>query len=170
MKRRNLLSVKEVAAELGVSADTVRRAYWKGEFPAFRICKTLRFDLGMIHRVMRAKALSAAMKAEDKEVGASHRRKDVKAVSINARQKQLRIRPERQETVLDGLPGRLEAARVVGDFLTKCEALCLLAKRLVFLLSIDSLGPNTPFYSSIANSSGGAVISHTNGQLAKKTV
>jgi hypothetical protein len=40
-----LLSVKEIAQEMGVSTQSIRRAYWKGDIPAFRVCKMLRFDL-----------------------------------------------------------------------------------------------------------------------------
>ena len=42
---RILLSVKEIAQELGVSVQSIRRAYWRGEIPAYRISKMLRFDL-----------------------------------------------------------------------------------------------------------------------------
>lgn len=55
MKRR-LLSVKELADELGVHEDTIRRAYWKKTIPAERICKVLRFDLGKVRRAMERKA------------------------------------------------------------------------------------------------------------------
>ena len=40
-----LVSVKELAAELGVSAKTIRRAVWRGAIPFFRIGKALRFDV-----------------------------------------------------------------------------------------------------------------------------
>ena len=43
MRANRLLSVKELSEELGVSEDTIRRAYWKGEIPGFRICTVLRF-------------------------------------------------------------------------------------------------------------------------------
>lgn len=39
------LSVKELAAFIGVSTDTVRRAVRKGEIPATRVRTALRFDL-----------------------------------------------------------------------------------------------------------------------------
>ena len=34
-----LLSVKEVAQEMGVSTQSIRRAYWRGEIPAYRSAK-----------------------------------------------------------------------------------------------------------------------------------
>jgi len=52
-----LLSVKEVARELGVSAQSIRRAYWNGTIPAYRICKMLRFDLERVQRIFLAKGL-----------------------------------------------------------------------------------------------------------------
>ena len=39
------LSIKELAAFIGVSTDTIRRAVRKGEIPATRVKTALRFDL-----------------------------------------------------------------------------------------------------------------------------
>jgi excisionase family DNA binding protein len=44
MKTKNL-SIKELAAFIGVSTDTIRRAVRKGEIPATRVKTALRFDL-----------------------------------------------------------------------------------------------------------------------------
>jgi excisionase family DNA binding protein len=55
--KSTLLSVKEVAQELGVSVQSIRRAYWKGDIPAYRICKMLRFDLERVQRIFLAKGL-----------------------------------------------------------------------------------------------------------------
>ena len=52
------LSVKEVAQELGVSAQSIRRAYWRGDIPAYRISTMLRFDLERVQRMVLAKGLS----------------------------------------------------------------------------------------------------------------
>jgi len=52
-----LLSAKEVAQELGVSAQSIRRAYWRGEIPAYRISAMLRFDLERVQRIFLAKGL-----------------------------------------------------------------------------------------------------------------
>ncbi|MSQ77215.1 MAG: DNA-binding protein [Nitrospiraceae bacterium] len=48
-----LLSVKELAAALGVSDDTIRRAAWRGSIPSFRIGKILRFDVDAVREAMR---------------------------------------------------------------------------------------------------------------------
>ena len=48
--KRTLLSVKEIAQELGVRVQSIRRAYWRGEIPAYRISKMLRFDLERVQR------------------------------------------------------------------------------------------------------------------------
>ena len=52
-----LLSVKEIAQVMGVSTQTIRRAYWKGDIPAFRVCHVLRFDLEHVRRIFLAKGL-----------------------------------------------------------------------------------------------------------------
>jgi excisionase family DNA binding protein len=61
MKPR-LLSVKEVAQELGVSAQSIRRAYWRGEIPAYRISKILRFDLERAQRILLEKGLARSVR------------------------------------------------------------------------------------------------------------
>ncbi|MEO7859992.1 MAG: helix-turn-helix domain-containing protein [Nitrospirales bacterium] len=53
-----MLSVKEVALELGVIVQSIRRAYWKGEIPAYRISTMLRFDLERVQQIFLAKGLS----------------------------------------------------------------------------------------------------------------
>jgi len=53
-----LLSAKEVAQELGVSTQSIRRAYWRGEISAYRISAMLRFDLERVQRIFLAKGLS----------------------------------------------------------------------------------------------------------------
>ncbi len=50
------LSAKELACELGMSVDSIYRAYRKGEIPAAQICRTLRFDLHKVQRAMERKA------------------------------------------------------------------------------------------------------------------
>jgi excisionase family DNA binding protein len=56
--KRTLLSVKEIAQELGVSVQSIRRAYWRGEIPAYRLSTMLRFDLERVPRIFLAKGLS----------------------------------------------------------------------------------------------------------------
>jgi excisionase family DNA binding protein len=50
------VSVRELAALLRVSTDTIRRAYRRGVLPAIRVKTALRFDLEEVHRVMQRQA------------------------------------------------------------------------------------------------------------------
>ena len=52
----NRLSVKELAEFIGVSTDTIRRAFRKGEIPAIRVKTALRFDLDEVLRYMQRNA------------------------------------------------------------------------------------------------------------------
>lgn len=59
MKERSYdhrVSVRQLAALLQVSTDTVRRAYRRGDLPAFRVKTALRFDLEEVRRVMQRQA------------------------------------------------------------------------------------------------------------------
>lgn len=46
------LSIKELAAFIGVSTDTIRRAVRKGEIPATRVGTAYRFDLRQVRAQM----------------------------------------------------------------------------------------------------------------------
>lgn len=46
------LSIKELAAFIGVSTDTIRRVVRKGEIPATRVGTALRFDLHQVRHQM----------------------------------------------------------------------------------------------------------------------
>jgi excisionase family DNA binding protein len=50
------LSIKELAAFIGVSTDTIRRAVRKGEIPATRVKTALRFDLQEVLTCMQRNA------------------------------------------------------------------------------------------------------------------
>ena len=50
------LSIKELAAYIGVSTDTIRRAVRKGEIPATRVRTALRFNLQEVHTYMQRNA------------------------------------------------------------------------------------------------------------------
>ena len=50
------LSIKELAAYIGVSTDTIRRAVRKGEIPATRVRTALRFDLQKVRTCMERNA------------------------------------------------------------------------------------------------------------------
>ena len=47
MKRQSL-SVKQLAEELGVHEDTIYRGYAKKTIPGRRVCRVLRFDLDKV--------------------------------------------------------------------------------------------------------------------------
>jgi excisionase family DNA binding protein len=55
MKTKNL-SIKELAAFMGVSTDTIRRAVRRGEIPATRVRTALRFDLQEVLTCMQRNA------------------------------------------------------------------------------------------------------------------
>ena len=50
------LSIKELAAFIGVSTDTIRRAVRRGEIPATRVRTALRFDLQEVSTCMQRSA------------------------------------------------------------------------------------------------------------------
>lgn len=54
--KRTLLSVKELAQELGISTDSVYRAYRSGEIPGAQIARTIRFDLEKVQQAMENRA------------------------------------------------------------------------------------------------------------------
>ena len=56
--KRTLLSVKELAHQLGISADSVYRAYRRKEIPAAQINRMIRFDLEKVCQAMEKKARS----------------------------------------------------------------------------------------------------------------
>ncbi len=74
--KRTLLSVKELAQELGISPDSVYRAYRSGEIPGAQIARTLRFDLAQVCRAMekRAKAMPNSQCTKRATGGESRRR------------------------------------------------------------------------------------------------
>jgi excisionase family DNA binding protein len=55
MKTKNL-SIKELAAFIGVSTETIRRAVRTGAIPATRVKTALRFDLQEVRTCMRRNA------------------------------------------------------------------------------------------------------------------
>jgi excisionase family DNA binding protein len=54
--RDGRISIRELAALLRVSTDTIRRAFRSGEIPAIRVRTALRFDLDEVLRCLRRKA------------------------------------------------------------------------------------------------------------------
>lgn len=47
-----LLTVKELAAELRMSIKTIQRAYRKGDIPVQWLCRMARFDLSQVRQAM----------------------------------------------------------------------------------------------------------------------
>jgi len=74
--KRTFLSVKELAHELGISQDSVYRAFRAGEIPGAQIARTIRFDLSKVQRAMeeRAKAMPNRRCTTRATGGASRRR------------------------------------------------------------------------------------------------
>lgn len=52
-----LLSAKELARELGVGVQSIRRAYWDGLIPGYRFHKMLRFDVQHVRQTLLERAL-----------------------------------------------------------------------------------------------------------------
>ena len=57
MKKKELLTVKELAAELRMSPKSIQRAYRKGEIPVEWLGRMARFDLAQVRRAMKRNAL-----------------------------------------------------------------------------------------------------------------
>jgi excisionase family DNA binding protein len=74
MKTSDLL-IKELAAIIGVSTDTIRRAARRGEFPSTRVGRAYRFDLRQVrHQMERNAAVSLQSKSAGAPGGASRPR------------------------------------------------------------------------------------------------
>ncbi len=50
--KQDLLTVKELAAELRMSVKSIQRAYRKGEIPVEWLCRMARFNLDKVRRAM----------------------------------------------------------------------------------------------------------------------
>lgn len=74
MKTSDLL-IKELAAIIGVSTDTIRRAARKGKIPSTRVGTAYRFDLRQVrHRMERNAVVSLQRKSAGAPGGASRPR------------------------------------------------------------------------------------------------
>jgi DNA-binding transcriptional regulator YhcF (GntR family) len=56
--KKDLLTVKELAAKLRMSPKSVQRAYRKEEIPVEWMCRMARFDLAQVRRVMEKRAIA----------------------------------------------------------------------------------------------------------------
>lgn len=52
--RRLWITADQLAAKLGVSVKSIRRAYRKGEIPVDRFCRFVRFDLERVKEALQA--------------------------------------------------------------------------------------------------------------------
>jgi hypothetical protein len=76
-----LLSVKEIALVMGVSTQSIRRSYWKGDISAFRVCKVLRFDLEHVRQIFLAKGLPGSHSGQTHRATGGESRRRAKAQS-----------------------------------------------------------------------------------------
>ncbi len=60
--KRELLTVKELAAELRMSVKSIQRAYRKGEIPVQWLCRMARFDLHQVRLAMERNGLSRVLR------------------------------------------------------------------------------------------------------------
>ena len=56
MKKKELLTVKELAAELRMSVKSIQRAHRQGEIPVEWLRRMARFDLTQVRRAMKRNA------------------------------------------------------------------------------------------------------------------
>ena len=67
--RRLWITADQLAAKLGVSVKSIRRAYRKGEIPVDRFCRFVRFDLERVKEALKAKGRELTFVLSKKEVG-----------------------------------------------------------------------------------------------------
>lgn len=73
--KRTLLSMKEIFQELGMTVQSIRGAYWRGDIPASRIGNMLRFDQDRAQRSFLAKGwLPTIVRARRAIAGQGRRR------------------------------------------------------------------------------------------------
>jgi hypothetical protein len=83
--KKDLLTVKELAAELRMSVKSIQRGYRKGEIPVQWMCRMARFDLAKVRRAMerngrsRMRRLNGTSKQQGATGGASRRRAQQKS-------------------------------------------------------------------------------------------
>ena len=62
MKKKELLTVKELAAELRMSPKSIQRAYRKEEIPVHWLGRMARFDLAEVRRAMKRNGRSRMLR------------------------------------------------------------------------------------------------------------
>jgi len=76
-----LLTAKELANELGISAKTVYRAYRSHEIPAAQVRRTVMFDLDEVRRAMKQRAEAMPNSQCTKRATAGNRRRRARKLS-----------------------------------------------------------------------------------------
>ena len=66
MKKKELLTVKELAAELRMSVKTIQRAYREGEIPVQWLRRMARFNLAQVQRAMERNGQSRMLRLNSK--------------------------------------------------------------------------------------------------------
>ena len=80
MKKKELLTVKELAAELRMSVKSIQRAYREGDIPVQWLRRMARFNLAKVQRAMERNGRSRMLRLNNKSTlqgaigGASRRR------------------------------------------------------------------------------------------------
>ncbi len=64
MKKKELLTVKELAAELRMSLKSIQRAYRKGEIPVQWLGRMARFNLAKVQRAMERNGQSRMLRLD----------------------------------------------------------------------------------------------------------
>ena len=63
--KRELLTVKELAAELRMSVKSIQRAYRKGEIPVQWLCRMARFDVDEVRLAMERNGRNRVQRLKD---------------------------------------------------------------------------------------------------------
>ena len=66
MKKKELLTVKELAAELRMSVKTIQRAYREGDIPVQWLRRIARFNLAQVQRAMARNGRSRMLRLNNK--------------------------------------------------------------------------------------------------------
>jgi len=66
MKKKELLTVKELAAELRMSVKTIQRAYREGDIPVQWLRRIARFNLAQVQRAMARNGRSRMLRLNSK--------------------------------------------------------------------------------------------------------
>ena len=67
--RRLWITADQLAAKLGVSVKSIRRAYRKGEIPVDRFCRFVRFDLERVKEALQANGRWPSFAEAERKLG-----------------------------------------------------------------------------------------------------